>query len=382
VIGGQMAAWEQTDVMEIPSLRHRLPVLSERIWNPQAAWSYSDFADRLEITDRLLQQLIRPAIVQLQGQKHPDYVGPFFNRENWFHDTLTLSVHPLNNDYRTSLSTDTSTQPTTWSRYSEPLLLTETTALWLRVENMSGEQVGFPWKTNYEFRPLTLVVQGLAELPSADPASEPDIFHDELTLTMRSARVGGTIRYTLDGESPSISSPIYQEPIVLRETSTFTAQWFDEVGIPRGDPLRRQFRNIEFYNNITTGKPVTTSSGDPSNPSARLVVDGMVDRSSYWGTDASGASPWLQTDLGERHDLSGVELFTYWDGDRHYRYTIELSTDGQRWTQVVDASENTTPATEAGYRHQFARMPGRFIRVTMLENSANSWVHIVELWVY
>ena len=73
-----------------------------------------------------------------------------------------------------------------------------------------------------------------------------------------------------------------------------------------------------------------------------------MDRDSSWGTDAQGRSPWLQVDLGEAQDLRGVELFTYWGGRRYYHYTIEVSLEGQSWTQVVDASENTTPATETG----------------------------------
>ena len=61
VIGAEMAAWEQADVMEIPSLRRRLPAMSERIWQPDAGLDYEDFARRLDSTDRLLQRLIRPA---------------------------------------------------------------------------------------------------------------------------------------------------------------------------------------------------------------------------------------------------------------------------------------------------------------------------------
>ena len=134
--------------------------------------------------------------------------------------------------------------------------------------------------------------------------------------------------------------------------------------------------------NFTTGRPVTTSQGLPQNPSASLVVDGMVDRRNYWGMDATGDSSWIVIDLGEQRELTRTELFTYWDGQRHYRFTIELSLDGQDWTQVVDASGNTEPATELGYQHEFGATPARFVRVTMIENSANSWVHIVEVRAY
>ena len=37
VIGAQMCAWEQADSVEMPSLRLRIPAMSERIWNPEPA---------------------------------------------------------------------------------------------------------------------------------------------------------------------------------------------------------------------------------------------------------------------------------------------------------------------------------------------------------
>ena len=51
VIGAQMCAWEQTDLLELPSLRHRLAAMSERIWNPDAKRTFADFTERLRATD-------------------------------------------------------------------------------------------------------------------------------------------------------------------------------------------------------------------------------------------------------------------------------------------------------------------------------------------
>lgn len=47
VLGAQICAWEQPEQAEIPSLRLRLPALSERLWNPDSGRDYKDFADRL-----------------------------------------------------------------------------------------------------------------------------------------------------------------------------------------------------------------------------------------------------------------------------------------------------------------------------------------------
>lgn len=47
VLGAQICAWEQPEKAEIPSLRHRVPALSERLWNPEAGREYKDFSERL-----------------------------------------------------------------------------------------------------------------------------------------------------------------------------------------------------------------------------------------------------------------------------------------------------------------------------------------------
>ena len=47
VIGAQMCVWEQPESLEMPSTRHRLPAMMERIWNPDAHKNYEDFDRRL-----------------------------------------------------------------------------------------------------------------------------------------------------------------------------------------------------------------------------------------------------------------------------------------------------------------------------------------------
>jgi hexosaminidase len=58
VIGAQMCVWEQPESLEMPSTRHRLPAMMERIWNPSVGKSYEDFDRRLGASDRLLDLLV------------------------------------------------------------------------------------------------------------------------------------------------------------------------------------------------------------------------------------------------------------------------------------------------------------------------------------
>jgi len=58
VLGAQMCAWEQPELQELPSLRHRLPAMSERVWNPDAGRTVADFTERLRAADAGLSLLM------------------------------------------------------------------------------------------------------------------------------------------------------------------------------------------------------------------------------------------------------------------------------------------------------------------------------------
>ncbi|MCE5277139.1 MAG: family 20 glycosylhydrolase [Planctomycetaceae bacterium] len=58
IVGAQMCAWEQPDELELPSLRHRVPAMAERLWNPQAARTFADFESRLKDIDAKLDKLL------------------------------------------------------------------------------------------------------------------------------------------------------------------------------------------------------------------------------------------------------------------------------------------------------------------------------------
>lgn len=59
VIGAQMCAWEQAEETEIPSLRKRLPVMNERIWNLENNPDFDSFMQMLEQLDYKLSLLIK-----------------------------------------------------------------------------------------------------------------------------------------------------------------------------------------------------------------------------------------------------------------------------------------------------------------------------------
>ncbi|GAB4317587.1 MAG: hypothetical protein Kow0059_10670 [Candidatus Sumerlaeia bacterium] len=134
---------------------------------------------------------------------------------------------------------------------------------------------------------------------------------------------------------------------------------------------------------IAVGKPVTSSAPSEEGHPPRLAVDGDArdrDASCWWAPPP--APQWLQIDLEEPREINAVHVFPYWDGSRYYQYVVDVSLDGEIWRRVADRSAATDPETPFGHRHEFAPVRARYVRVTMLYNSANPSMHLVEVRVY
>lgn len=138
----------------------------------------------------------------------------------------------------------------------------------------------------------------------------------------------------------------------------------------------RRLKNLS----LATGKTVTCS-GDTQYPHRPdNVVD--ADPSNQSGWHCSSSPSWIQVDLGAMHQIDRLALYTYHDGRRIYRYTIELSDDGKHFEQVVDQRRNKTPSTEEPFVHQISPGEARYVRLNMLSNTANAGVHVNELQVF
>jgi hexosaminidase len=204
-------------------------------------------------------------------------------------------------------------------------------------------------------------------------------FAGPLTISLSTSNALGRIRYTLDNTEPTAKSALYEKPFQVSRTVRLRTALFDGAGAMLGHVCLAKFVYVQEQN-LTTGKPVTTSTPHEGTDKPQNAVDGTVKLETFWG--ASPAPQWLQVDLEKALTLDRIHIFPYWDGARCYQYTIELSTDGSQWTQVVDASQNTRPATWDGTEYKFKPTAGRYIRVNMLKNSDNPAVHLVEIWAY
>lgn len=126
-------------------------------------------------------------------------------------------------------------------------------------------------------------------------------------------------------------------------------------------------------------KPVTSNGNEEGDHLPSFVTDGRAG-GGYWA--GRGAPNWVQIDLEEPMTFGRIVIFAFAGDSRYYQYRVEASHDGNEWRTVVDRSANTAQSTRAGYTDNFAPVKARYIRVTMLKNSANPSVHLHEVRVF
>lgn len=378
IVGGQMVLWECGGERALPQLRATAIPRHERIHSPDAGRTYQDFDQRFKATDRLLDMLVHKFTVSAAG------LTSF--GDNVFDKALVLSVVPSPAFKQAVIryTRDGKTPDATSPAYSAPIAIAETTQFNAQAFDADGTALGFPRLTKYTFRPLGGSIKGL--LP-------PERFHqnryaDPVAITLQSA-VGGEIRYTTDGSDVSAAkSLLYSAPITIeKKTLTVRAAVFAD-GRKQGEEWREDLTWMNYEKNLTTGKKAAAGAGMPTDapiPAAEfkagnLALDGFADKDNHWSINPSPA--WLEVDLETPTRIDQIHLYTWWGDERSYEYVIDISADGTKWQRVVDASANTTKTTDQGYRHTFAPSVARYIRVTMLKNTANSAIHICELRAY
>lgn len=112
--------------------------------------------------------------------------------------------------------------------------------------------------------------------------------------------------------------------------------------------------------NLALRQPATASAIDPNNSSltADKAVDG--DTGTRW---ASGRTDdqWFMVDLGESAEVDGINIS--WESAAGREYKVQISDDGQNWTDMVHEKSNTGAGWKryelpGGYTGRYVRMLG------------------------
>ena len=102
--------------------------------------------------------------------------------------------------------------------------------------------------------------------------------------------------------------------------------------------VRQEEATVPGKQDVAYGRP-TGASSEASGHNGSLAVDG--DSMTWWSAADSQPGAWWQVDLEQPHTITSVQTTFVTAGN--YRYRIEGSMDGNKWTLLVDQTqtENT-----------------------------------------
>jgi hypothetical protein len=148
---------------------------------------------------------------------------------------------------------------------------------------------------------------------------------------------------------------------------------------------RRQ--HVNYALNCT----VSASSFRKDFPPYR-AVDGDLETEWWSETDPSGSRfpmpQWVELDLGGARNID--HIFVLWQYWKHqslstrlqvYKYLIETSLDRTNWVTVLDESKNEDIADSTGLERWFAPRDARYVKLTVLRNSALGGARLREIRV-
>jgi hypothetical protein len=77
-----------------------------------------------------------------------------------------------------------------------------------------------------------------------------------------------------------------------------------------------------------------------------------------------------------------LRVFCWWGDGRAYRYTVEASPDGDRWSPLVDRRANAKPSGPEGTTHRFETAAIKALRIHVHGNTVNDHGHLSEVRAY
>lgn len=229
VIGAQICAWEQSPQVELPSTRHRMPVLSERTWNPRLGKKYADYVPRAVHNDALLDRLLGMVTFTAAEAARTDERG-----YDYFVKPISVELYaPPIGDIHYTLD---GKEPTKDSLiYKAPITLKDSDthleklfynrrtasftaegyvcSLKARIFDSQGVALGDLVSNQdywYKGAEISVKEEGL----SGEKEKEVEKFTKSVTVALTLAGPG-KICYTLNGKNPTAEDKIYTAPITL-----------------------------------------------------------------------------------------------------------------------------------------------------------------------
>lgn len=194
----------------------------------------------------------------------------------------------------------------------------------------------------------------------AAPGEEIQFFND-------SSEVTESVEWEIDGAKPSVSNennPIVtydQEGVYQVKLTAKNSEGEDVLVKEDFITISKDAKNIT---NVALNKTAKASGQCSSNEAARFAIDGVLTNNSKWCT--LDPNKWLEIDLGQVYSLTEFDISHAEAGGEPAAfntkaYTIEVSLDGQTWSNVVEVNDNKNAVS----KHPIPITQARYIRLSI-----------------
>ena len=203
-------------------------------------------------------------------------------------------------------------------------------------------------------------------------------FDDTQMVELSCTDTDATIYYTTDGTAPTTKSTKYEGNKILVSSDTTVKAIAVRDGYIDSTYASATIKidgdAIQNSENLALNKTATASSENGGDKAAN-AVDGNA--GSRWQANNENASKddWIQVDLGDVYAVNTVKL--NWETAYASKYKIQVSTDGENWTDVATQNGQKGEVTTT-----FAAVKAQYVRMQGLSMATNYGYSLYEFEVY
>ena len=257
-------------------------------------------------------------------------------------------------------------------------------------EDWAPRNTGYAYFDNIRITPDASALTGLQQgnvLAVLETPSEESVFAKGATIKLRASAtaLSGPVEevafFEGDQKIGEATYP-YEWFIYDAKPGTYSFSVSATAGGETSARSKPRYVTVEDENpskgaNLALGRQVQVTGEQEGNPGA-AAVDGSTESEDRWS--AQGFPQSLIVDLGEDRFINHVEILPF--QDRAYRYTVDVSRDGQQFETVVDNSNNSTQ--QSIFEHAFSLVEARYVRlrVTGAFDYTGSWISIKEFRIF